>query len=322
MALNTSQGPVQEKATAADVLDSGTIPPVTESKTQSVADPVTEPESEKVSPKLQLLIQRERQALQKEMAAKKAIADAEARVKAAEARLAKLDEFERVKSTNPRRALELMELSYEDLTKAELNDGQIPPEAKIKQVESKLDGFLKTQEEDRKAQAESQRLVEERKAQEADTNFKSEISKYIKDNPVRYEFIGFEQHDDLVYDVISEYYDRTLKTAMEKAEADGTDPNDCRGDVMPISEAADKVELHLEKKYDKAKSLNKFQTLLAPRQAQKPVEKPKTPERPAPRTLNNALNQAPAKPSTRPLTDDERIAKAIAYARGLRPSVS
>ena len=274
---------------------------------------------DKISPKLQVLIQREKSALERERSAKAKEAEVEAKISSFAEREKRVQEFENLKNTNPQKALEMLGMSYEDLTRVKMADGQLPPEMQVRRVEEKFDSFIKTQEAAARAQEEDAQKQETKKHAAVIDKFKGEIGTYIKDKSERYELIGFEQTEDLVYDVIDEHYNRTLEAALAKAKESGEDTADIRGEVMTIAEAADKVEAHLEAKYNKARNLKKVQTLLAPKPVKTTLEKPLIPQRQMPQTLNNNFSATQASARKSPLTDDQRVAKAIAYAKGLRP---
>lgn len=288
---------------AAEILDT----PATSQSTQTTgqgasteANPKASNGNDKISSKLDLLIRREQQAFVRESAAKQKEADLESKLK-------RIEEFESVK-TNPKKALELLGLNYDELTKSILADGEIPAEVQLKKIEEKFDSFRSAQEEATKKQEEEKLNQAKAQEQQAISGFKTEINTYLKDNATRYEFIAFEESQELVFDVIDEQYNRTM------------DPQTGIGKVMSIAEAADKVEEHLEKKYKKAKELNKTKTLWSavPSRIQPP--KPETrATQPQHRTLTNQLSASQTKPRTRPITDEERVQKAIAYAKGLRP---
>ena len=263
---------------------------------------------EKFSSKFSLLAKRERTAVERERAAKLKEQELEDKYRNFSQRESKLEEFERLKQTNPLKALELLGLSYEDLTKIQLEDGNIPADLKIKKVEDKFDNFVKTQEAALQRQEEEAKRLHEKREQEATHAFKGEISSYLKSNAERYELIAFENQEDLIYEVIDEYYTRTMD------EATGV------GQVMTIAEAADKVEKSLEEKYNKARDLKKVQAFLKAQGA--PPSPPTRMEQIAgqkSKTLTNNLSATPAQPRKSPVSDEERIARAIAYARGLRP---
>jgi len=265
----------------------------------------------RVSNKFQALVQREKQALEVERRAKQTQADLDTRLKAFEEREKRVSDFESLKTKDPIKALELLGLSYQDLTQVALNDGSVPPEVQVRKVEEKLDTFLKSQEAAEKERAESAQRLAKQQEEKVISDFKGEINNHIESNQKDYEFIKFEGLQDIVYEIIDEHYNRTLN------------PDTGVGEIMNIKDAADKLEKQLEKKYEDAKKLQKFQAQpqqLAQKLAQN-VAKPQVfKERPqAVRTLTNQLSATPAAPRTRPLTDQERVAKAVAYARGLRP---
>ena len=303
----------QTVSTAAQVLDTTSEAPAA---TTTAKEPAAAPADDKISPKLALLIQRERAAVERERAAKaveskmaereKAIADREARLKA----------FEDAKS--PMEVLKLKGLTYEDATKSALADGNVPVETEIRQLREQLGQMTEAQKLAEQQRFEQQKSDEAKQNEATIASFKEDISSHLKENAARYELIAFEQCESLVYDVIDEHFERTRKAAAAKLEEEGKDPAGAAGEIMTIAQAADKVEAHLEKKYDKARELAKIKVLLAPRQVKEPVVKPLTP-RQEPKTLTNQVSATPEAPRKRPVTDEERIQRAIAYARGLRP---
>jgi hypothetical protein len=286
--------PTAETTTAADILDSKA--PHADSAAPKVDD--------RISSKLSVLTSRERKAVDRERAASAKEQDILAREK-------KLQDFETLKQSNPLEALKLLGLSYQDLTQIALNDGAVTPDIHVKRVEEKFDSFLKSQEDAKRLEQEESKRQSAAREQEMTAKFQGEIKTYLKDNGSRYELIAFEQSEDLVYDVIDEHY---MRTAPKDSEGNPTGP----GEVMTIAQAADKVELHLEQKYTKARDLNKVKGLLAVRQEQKTDTKPQTVTRQPQKTLTNNLSASGSRQSSASITDEERVAKAIAFARGLR----
>lgn len=255
--------------------------------------------TEQVSSKLEVLARREQAALHAERLAAQ-------REKDIETRESRIKEFESIKSTNPKKALEMLGLSYDELTKIQLLDGEIPPEVQIKKVKEELDSLKSSQELKEKEQAESAKRDAEEREQKAVSGFKTDIKQFLSDNATRYELIAFEGQENLVYEVIDAHYNRTI------------DPQSGVGKVMTKAEAADKVELWLEQKYEKSRSLKKVIALhgLRPEAPKVNAAKQETNRQP-PRTLTNQLSASPEKPRTSPITDEERVQKAIAYARTL-----
>lgn len=260
----------------------------------------TQKADERISPKLEVLIRREQAAVNRERAAK-------AKEQELEAKLKRYEEFESVKS-NPKKALEMLGLDYNQLTQSLISDGSIPPEVHIKKLEEKFDSLKSEteQKEQQRKQEEEQRA--QQNAERAIQNFKGDITTYLSDNKERYELIEFEGQQELVFDVIDEHYNRTL------------DPESGIGKVMSIQEAADKVEEHLEKKYNDSKKLNKVKTLwgAVPAKTMAEVVAKSGPSQ-KPKTLTNQMASTNTPNRTRPMTDDERVQKAIEYAKGLRP---
>lgn len=314
--------PASTPTTAAQVLDASgsSVSPLTQAAPPAPeASKAIPAADEKVSGKLQMLIQREKTAVERERAANAKEAAAAAREQALAEREAKIQEFESIKAKNPRRALELLGMSYQDLTQVELSDGEVPADLKVKRVEEKFDSFLKSQEDAKRQSVEDAQKQQERETANTIAKFQTEIGTYLKENVGRYELIEFEQSQSLVYDVIDEHYNRTLEAAMKTAQEAGEDVSEIRGEIMTIAQAADKVEAHLEKKYDQARNLSKVKVLMAPRPvAPSPADKLKTGIRQTPKTLNNNLSATPATPRKAPITDDERVAKAIEWYRGQR----
>ncbi len=297
---------------AAQILEKSATPPATVDEQVSGASTDANPApagarpDDKVASKIEVLIRREQMARQRELAAQQKEADLEAKLKAFEDRFKKVDEFESIKTKNPLQALEKLGLTYEDLTKIQLSDGEVPPDVQIKKIEEKFSQFETAREQEKAQQAETAKKAAADREEQAISSFKGEIGTYLDDNKARYELISFESQQDLVFQVIDEHYRRTI------------DPETGVGKVMKIEEAADKVEQFLEEKEIKRRSVSKVKALWsavpkdaikdAAKQINKPVQQPRT------LTNNLSANQT-ARKSTAPITDQERVQRAIAYAR-------
>ncbi len=299
---------------AGQILDATEVkaPEVQTSDNKSLGDASTDGTSplnkadDRVSSKLEILIRREEQARARELAAK-------AKEKDIEEKLKRISDFDGLKN-DPKRALEALGLSYDELTKTILQDGEIPADVQIRKLKEELEAFKsqtvqEKQTDTEKKELEAKRLQEETEARAID-GFKTEITQYLTDNKARYELIDFEGQQELVYQVVDEHYNRTINTETGV------------GKVMSISEAADKVELYLEKKEIERTKLTKTKALWGslPKGTQEQVVKQKTEFTPKPKTLTNTLSATATNPARKtPITDEERIQKAIAYAKGLRP---
>lgn len=299
-------------------------PPVTggQAGTEATA-PTTQPQ-DKVSNKIEILIKREQQAIARERQAKEREERLEARLKAFEEREAKVTEFESVRK-DPKKALGVLGLSYDEITQAHLNDGELPPQVEIKRLREEIEEYKNAQKQEKDHEKEreisAQKTQAEAQEKKAVEDFKSEIAQYVNDNSARYEFITFDNEQETVFEVIDEHYNRTLTQAKQRFDLGEITEDEVKGKIMTTKEAADKVEAWLEKKYHKAKELTKTKALWGniPKEAQKQIAKEtiKTP----PRTLTNQLSATPPSPpkTGKLLTDQERVDRALAYARGLRP---
>lgn len=283
----------------APAVDQSTAPPV-EGKDTPQAPPA-QVKDDRVSSKLEVLIKREREALRLENLAKQKQLELDSDLK-------RLEEFGRIKS-DPLKAIEFLGFTPEQFAQIQTNNGQIPVDVEVQKLKQEIEKLRSERAQDKT----ELQLAEERRAKEENerivTSYKSQIGEYLKENESRYEFITFENQQDLVFEVINEHYARTSKDGEE-------------GEILSIQQAADKVEQHLEDRYNRAKKLNKVQTLWGaiPKETQKELAKqtikPQTPP-PQTRTLTNQLSATPSTPRKTPITDEERVKKAIAYANQL-----
>ncbi len=255
-------------------------------------------EPQRNDPKLNIYIQREREILARERALK----EQESQFKEFQEYKKKFDE---AKGKNSKAALELLGMDYNQLTESLLNDGKPPPEVEINKVREEFTQYKSEQEVKEKEREEQLKKSAEEREQQAVGNFKKDISQYLSDNKNRYELIDFEGQQELVFSVIDEHYTRT------------TNPETGVGKVMSIQEAADKVEEFLEKKEIDRKKLSKVQTLwnAVPKVFQEKAAKQVENQVRKPSTLTNQLSATQQTPRTRPMTDEERVQRAVAYAR-------
>jgi len=266
----------------------------------------TQAQDEKTSPKLLVLMNREKQARAAEAQAK---AERQAALQEREAlaeKLKRIEEFETVK-TNPKKALELLGIDYNELTQSMLAEGEVPASVQIRRLEEKLTKYEQAQEAKEKERLESEQKRAEASAQATVKSFKSEIGKFLDEKKDRYELISFESQEnreDLIYELIEAHYQNTI------------DPETGVGKIMSIEEACDKAEQKFEEKYSKAKELSKIKSLygiVPPKVLAQAIkqESPRPMPKQPPKTLTNQLTSTQTKPQ-RPLNDDERVRRAIA----------
>lgn len=287
---------------AAQILDKTTPQP--QAPVAAEAQPKeAAPQDSRVASKMEALIRREQTALARENAAKE-------REKALEEKMKRIEEFEGIKKSNPKKALELLGLSYDELTQAQIEGGD-PAALKIKEMEEKFNKYVDSQTVAEQKRAEEAKAKAEAEEKQAIENFKTQIDTYLKDNSNKYELINFENCQELVYEVIDEHYKRTMdeKTGI--------------GKVLSLQEAADKVEEYLSQKYEKAREVNKIKQLwntMPKKLIQEQTKQQFTPNKP--KTLTNNLTSTQTKPRTAPLNDEERVRRAIEYAKSLRPGLA
>lgn len=305
---------------AAAILDSTAPQTTPETEVAVDASAALQP-PEKVSQTLSVLLQREKKALEMERRAKQRELEAETKYSSLSEREKRVQEFESLKSTNPMKALELLGLSYKDLTELAMNDGEVPDSVQVRKLKEEFEAFKKAQEDGSRQAIEIERRTSEQRETKILEDFKSSIQKTVEADSKKWELINFDGQSSMVFDIIDAHYNRTLN------------PETGIGEIMSTEDAADRVEKWLrETKYAKAHEVDFFKSKFqsSPTEARAsnsgargPSElKFETKPHPgyqAPRTLTNQLSATPAKPPTGMLTDDQRVAKAIAYARGLRP---
>lgn len=284
---------------AGQILDNATSsqPPISSAPT-STQPPVGPPKDEPVSGKLSVLMERERQAV-----------DREKRAREQEERLKDIlqfrERFETLKK-DPTKVEELLKelgWDYDRLTQAKLQDGAVPPSVEIQQLRDQVDQLKEQLKQEKDQEAEERKKQTEQAESKAVTDFKMEINDYLKNNSARYELIDFEQAQELVFDVIDEHYNRTI------------DPVTGLGKVKTIAEAADMVEEHLEKKYQAAREKNKVKAFWTnmPKPLQAQLEKQKEglkAQSQPPKTLTNNMGPKVSERSQR-LPEDQRIAAII-----------
>lgn len=302
--MSTEAAQILDLGTSSNASSNAQTPPTQTGggSTDANSAPQSQPPDDKLASKLEILLKREQQAMERERSAKE-------QETGLASKLAKIAEFESVKSGNYKKALELLDTDYDQLTQSMLKDGQVTAEDLVRKLDLKFEQFKTEQQ---KAEEERQ-LQENKRAQENEQkvihDFKGQIRQYVTDNKVRYELTAFEEQEELVFEVIDEHYKRTI------------DASTGAGKIMSIQEAADKVELFLEQKEQKRRELNKVKTLWGaiPKPVQKKLENQV--EQQKPKTLTNTLTASPAPQRRVPISDEERVQRAIAYAKGLRPDL-
>jgi hypothetical protein len=190
---------------------------------------------------------------------------------------------------SPLEALKRRGYSYEDLTKAALNDGRFDPATEVKEVRSELERLRQEQADKEKKAQEAQTVAQQQAEQEAIDTFKGKIGSFIESNTEKYELTKLFDASDLVFQTVEEHFSRTQK-------------------ILSIDEACGLVEQYLEAEIDRtAKGSKKFQSKYG--QASKSDAKDKSK---SDVTLSNNLTSSSAPSLLSPATEADRIKRALA----------
>lgn len=184
---------------------------------------------------------------------------------------------------------------YDKLTEFKLSGGKVTPELVAASVDERLAAYEKKQA-DEKAKAEAT-AAEQAKAdhQAAWDKFTEDTESFIKAKPDDYELINLYGAHSRVIAVIEKTYTDT-------------------GRVLEAKEAADLVEADLLGVAKKSKKLGAQSPAAVP----PPQGGTKPPESAQPRTLTNAAAPATAPAKPRPMTDEERVERAMQAAEAVR----
>lgn len=256
---------------------------------------------DKVSSKFAALAKKEKAALAKLEAAKAREAEIAAKEAALAAREAKLSEFETVKQTNPMKALEMMGLTYQDLTQTVLNGNEITPEMQINNLRKEVESFKEQQERLAKEQAEAAAKRQAEEEAEVLQSFRSEIESFVKSQGSKFELIQSFNQANLVYETIDAQFQKT-------------------GRLLSIAEASEMVEKYLEGEIEKALNVPKVKSKISPPAPASEAKKPASfanafGPKPA-KTLTNAASTAAMQSKPQVLTERERLERARARLRG------
>jgi hypothetical protein len=273
------------------------------------------PGTEPLSPRLAALMRKEAQAVGKLREAKAIEEQAKKDRAAWESERAQYGEFDRRWRENPLDALRSRGVSIDDLARIAGNQGQMTPELQlrsqlqqqadhIKSLETKLDERFGKYDESEKARAEQEVKASEEALQ-------SDIRQLVDGAGDKFQLTKMFARHDLVYSIIDTHFQKT-------------------NEILEIDKAAEQAEkmlldeaLKLQPVLDKHRqppapgttgapqgSLRETARMLAG-QEQRWVER-------APKTLSNDLPQSAPSAPRRVLTDQERMANALAKLRAAR----
>lgn len=269
-----------------EVTEAAAIPVPTEA-TQTEETPKA-PARELASPQLSILAKREK-ALQKQ---REEIQKSKLDLDSKYEEINKFKSLKEQAKTNPLKFLEEAGLTYEELTNFILNGNKPTAEMETSSIKSemqKLRDEIAQREQERENSA---KAMDEKRAQEAISNFKENITGFLTGKPDDFELCNnYPESVDLIYDIIEAHFAQTEK-------------------VMSMEEAAKLVEDHFESEAMKVTSFKKIQSKLAPKPAPTEEDGFQKAKQQASPTLNNSMSQTVSGLSNS--TENDRIKRALA----------
>lgn len=226
---------------------------------------------ERISPKLA-------RAKAEEAKAKKLLEQAEARFKAAEEKEKKLSRLKEA----PLEILQELGTSFEDVANAVLKSGE--PESEQQKAIRVAEEARQEVERLRREREEEIERIQNLQLQRAVEDFRFKISDTIKKNAEKFELVAAYEADNLVYDIVQEYFNK-------------------HNEILDPEKAAELAENFLEQRVERLVKTKKIQSRFKPQQEQENSV-----------TLKNSDQSfsAPVKSNSAPMTREERLKRALA----------
>lgn len=262
-------------------------PPTGQQSTTETKALQNETSEDKLSPehqRFQQLVQKERKLVEQQRAMRAEIEKTRARERATQARLEALEK--RLKEA-PLQVLDERGVSYNDLTQTVLNDGKPAPELQIKALRDELENYKAAQTKEIARRQEMARQATIAEQQAAIQEFNEEVADFVRNNSEAYELTNLHNGYGLVAQTIEAYFKQT-------------------GKVMSPKEAADQVESYLEQAVEKSIATKKWKQRSTPKE-----EKTVAPGQQS-RTLTNDMTASTATVINAPISEKERIRRAMA----------
>lgn len=255
---------------------------------------------EPLSPKLNILMQKERAIVQKQQEFQKQQAEWNKEKESLLTEVKALREKDGISKQGAIKLLQAYGYSYEDATKEVMNEGGAEISALDRKYSDKIAEMEKKQADAEKAREDAAAKAKQEEAEKTIASFKQSLKTFIGDKKSEYKLVAlFDSDAELVYDTIDAYYAQHNK-------------------VLDNAEAAGLVEKYFKKLVDDANGV------LTPAQqaaGEKAIEdkKPGTDSwssaKPAVKTLTNEIQTTVA--STLPAkTENDRIKRALAKLEG------
>lgn len=202
---------------------------------------------------------------------------AEARLKAAEEKEKKLSRLKE----SPLEVLQELGTSFEDIANAVLKTGE--PESEQQKAMRVAEEARQEVERLRREREEEIERIQNLQLQRAVEDFRFRISDTIKKNTDKFELVAAYEADNLVYDIVQEYFNK-------------------HNEILDPEKAAELAESFLEKRVERLVKTKKIQSRFTPAQKQ---------EESATLKNNDQSFSAPIKSNSAPMTREERLQRAL-----------
>ena len=205
-----------------------------------------------------------------------------------DAQIAKAQEYDEVKGLfkkDPATALAKIGVSFDELTQL-IVDSADPANVVLKQTKEEIDKLRKELADKEAASKEENESRERARYEKALTDYKSAVESFLDKSGDKYEIAKLTGASELVANVVVEHYN-------------------VHGELLEMDAACAKVEEYLEGQLKRFKDSKKLRGWLGSEAA--PVE-----EKEDSATLTNSDTRTVASGTTKPMTRDERRARALA----------
>lgn len=196
---------------------------------------------------------------------------------------------------NPLTALEALGISAEDVVKAVLNQDETPDEPdELSELRKQVEGILE-QEKERQRLADEMAVKEQQEALNTALDaYRNELSGFANEHAEQYEFVRALGGINMAMDVMQAFFDE-------------------HNEIPDPEKVLDYCEEYLTEVAKGVAGLNKFSQLQqAVRESRDKQTDVQDPKEPSPTLTKRHVAAAPVKDDSRPLTDEERIARAAA----------
>ena len=196
-------------------------------------------------------------------------------------------------ASNPLKAMEVLGISYQQLTDFILNGQKPTPELEVQQVRKEVEALKQQRQLEQQQAQQMQKRREEARFQADSKEFDEDISKFMTDNVEKYELVSMHAAQPIIRATIEQHYRNTKQ-------------------IMDIEDATKLVEEYLEEQVrNTVEKSKKFQAKQTPKEGQGQASKQEGGKSNSTPTLTNAMTSSA--PSLLPAkTEADRISRAMA----------